>query len=595
MPRLAVAALCLAILAPSAVRAALPSLPSFGKDDTQEARVAIEFVGVEGPLLENVRALSSLHRLSASPELDAEMIGRLVQRAPAEAQTALRPFGYYDPEVTTGLTEREGRWYAVVKIVPGTPVMLVDQSVEVTGPGRDEPFMKRALERSTLRTGRQLSHPAYDQVKGDLLRTALGNGYLDAEFTTSELAVDPAARTARARISLATGERYRFGPTTIEQNVVRDSLMRRYLRYREGDWYSAEALLRTQFALDDSQYFSLAEVLPAERDRQSRVVPIRITSEKNRRHVYTIAAGYGTDTGARAKLGWEDRRFNDRGHRLRAQVLTSGIEDSVSLTYAIPWEDPALEKLSFELRGFTEQNADVETSGGTFKVGLTQVRGRWQRVLSVTLDSTEDKVRTASGVDRKSSLLLVPGITFARLPPDFLGTNAVPTGFRAEVLASTSALGSDTNFTRVDVRDDRRFRLNADWQIYLRAEIGASVVGDFEELPAQYRFFAGGDQSVRGYGYEELSPVDADGNKVGGRHLLTATFELQRNLPRNLVGAVFVDAGNAFDNFGDPLEYSAGIGLRYRLPFLSVGIDVAQSISDSSRSPRFHINFTPEF
>jgi len=600
MPRLLVAALCLAFLAPSAARAALPSLPTFGKDKEVESKVAIEFVGVEGALLENVRALSSLHRLSASPELDGEMVGRLVQRAPAEARDALKPYGYYDPEVTTGLTEKEGRWYAVVKIDPGKPVMLVDQSVEVTGPGRDEPFIKRALERSPLRTGEQLSHPAYDQLKGDLLRAALGHGYLDAEFTTSELAVDPAARTARARISLATGERYRFGATTIEQNVVRDSLMRRYLRYGEGDWYSAEALLRTQFALDDSQYFSLAEVLPAERDRQAHIVPIRITSEKNRRHVYTISAGYGTDTGARAKLGWEDRRFNDRGHRLRAQVLTSGIEDSVSLTYAIPWQDPALEKLAFELRGFTEQNADVETSGATFKVGLTQVRGRWQRVLSVTLDSTEDKVTTAAGggspqVDRKRSQLLVPGIAFARLPPDFLGTNAVPTGLRAEVLASTSQLGSDTNFTRIDVRDDRRFRLTDDWYIYLRAEIGASFVGDFEELPAQYRFFAGGDQSVRGYGYEELSPVDANGNKVGGRHLLTGTFELQRNLPKNLVGAVFVDAGNAFDKFGDPLEYSAGIGIRYRLPFLSVGLDVAQSISDTSRSPRFHINFTPEF
>jgi translocation and assembly module TamA len=602
MSRLLVAALCLAFLVPSAARAALPSLTGFGKNEKDgkgETRVAIEFVGVEGALLENVRALSSLHRLSAAPELDDEIVGRLVERAPAEARDALRPYGYYEPKVTTELTEKEGRWHAVVKIVPGAPVQLVDQAVEVTGPGRDEPFMKRALERSALRTGEQLSHPAYEQLKGDLLRTALGRGYLDAEFTTSELVVDPVARTARARISLATGERYRFGATTIEQSVIRDSLVNRYLRYREGDWYSAEALLRTQFALDDSQYFSLAEVLPAERDRQARIVPIRITSEPNRRHLYTIAVGYGTDTGARGTLGWEDRRLNDRGHRLRGQVLTSGVEDSVGLTYIIPWKDPALEKLSFELRGFTEQNADVETTGGTFTVGLTQVRGRWQRVLSATLDSTEDKVTTGSGasaqVDRRSSLLLVPGITFARLPPDFLGTNALPTGFRAEVLASTSALGSDTNFTRFDVRDDRRFRLNADWQIYVRAQIGASVVGDFEELPAQYRFFAGGDQSVRGYGYEELSPVDADGNKVGGRHLLTGTFELQRNLPKNLVGAVFVDAGNAFDNFGDPLEYSAGIGLRYRLPFLSVGIDVAQSISDTSRSPRFHINFTPEF
>ncbi len=600
MPRPAVAALCLAILLPSAARAAFPSLPSFGNGDEDEAKVAVEFVGVEEPLLGNVRALSSLHRLSASPELDAEMVGRLVQRAPDEARSALRPFGYYDPKVTTGLTEREGRWYAVVKIEPGEPVMLVEQSVEVTGPGRDEPFMRRALGRSTLRSGTQLNHPAYDQAKGELLRAALGNGYLDAEFTASELIVDPAARTARARITLATGQRYRFGPTTVEQNVVRESLMQRYLRFQEGDWYSAEALLRTQFALDDSQYFSLAEVLPGERDRQALVVPIRITAEKNRRHVYTISVGYGTDTGARAKAGWEERRFNDRGHRVRAQVLTSSVEDSVGLTYVIPWEDPALEKLSFDLRGFTEQNADVETSGGTFTVGLTQVRGRWQRVMSVTVDSTEDKLTTTAGggaprVERKDSLLLVPGLVFARLPPDFLGTNALPAGFRAEVLASTEELGSDTNFTRVSIRDDRRFRLNAEWAVYVRAEVGASVVGDFQELPAQYRFFAGGDQSVRGYGYQELSPVDADGNKVGGRHLLTGTLELQRNLPRNFVAAVFVDAGNAFDKFGDPLEYSAGIGVRYRLPFLSVGIDVAQSISDTSRSPRFHINFTPEF
>jgi translocation and assembly module TamA len=599
MLRPALAALCLATFAPLPAFAALPSLPGFGKDEEKDRRIAVEFVGVEDPLLANLRALSSLHRLADSPELDAEMVGRLVQRAPEEARAALRPFGYYEPRISTELTEREGRWFAVVTIEPGPPVMLVDQSVEVTGAGRDEPFMRRALERSALRTGEQLSHSAYDQLKGELLRAALGNGYLDAEFTTAELLVDPAARTARAKLQFATGQRYRFGPTTIEQNVVRQGLVRRYLRYREGDWYSAEALLRTQFALDDSQYFSLAEVLPAERDRQSLVVPIRVTADRNRRHVYTIAVGYGTDTGARGTLGWEDRRLNPLGHRLRAQVRASRIEDSVTLTYAIPWTDPALEKLSFELKAFTEQNADVETSGGTFKVGLTQVRGRWQRVLSVALDATEDKLTTGSGssavVDRKRSQLLVPGITFARLPPDFLGTNAVPTGFRAELLASTSQLGSDTNFTRIDLRDDRSLRINEDWSIYLRAELGASVVGDFEELPAQYRFYAGGDQSVRGYGYEELSPVDANGNKIGGRHLFTATFELQRDLPRNFVAAVFMDAGNAFNTFGDPLEYSAGIGLRYRLPFLSVGLDVAQSVSDTSRSPRLHINFTPEF
>ncbi len=587
-------ALCLATLGGIS-----PAAAAEKKKDESEAKIDVQFAGVEGAILENVKALSSLHRLSASPELDDEMVGRLAQRAPAEARGALRPFGYYEPQVATELKQAGDHWQATVTIDPGRPVMLVEQQVEVTGSGRDEAFMRRALAGSPLRTGERLSHQAYEQLKGELLRAALGHGYLDARFTRGELLVDPATYMARAHVTLDTGERYRFGPTTIEQNVLRESLIRRYLRYHEGDWYDAEALLRTQFAFDDSQYFSVVEVLPAERDRSTRIVAMRISFEPNRRHLYTIAVGYGTDTGVRGTVGWEDRRLNRGGHRLQAKIRASEIETSAGLAYIVPWTDPALEKLAFELRGFREQRGDVETSGTTFKVGLTQVHGRWQRVLSVAVDRTQDEVTTTSGgstsVNESLSTLLVPGITYAYLPPDFLGVNAVPRGFRVELLASTENLGSDTNFTRIVMSDERRIRLADNWRLYLRGQIGASAVGEFEELPASYRFFAGGDQSVRGYGYQELSPVDADGNKIGGRHLMTGTIEVQRDLPKNLVAAVFMDAGNAINKFGDPLEYSVGIGVRYRLPFLSIGIDVAQSISEPERSPRFHINFTPEF
>jgi translocation and assembly module TamA len=229
---------------------------------------------------------------------------------------------------------------------------------------------------------------------------------------------------------------------------------------------------------------------------------------------------------------------------------------------------------------------------------LTQVLGNWQRVLSLTVDDTRDEVTTTTGsttaVSLSRSQLLVPGISYALLPPGFLGINAVPRGLQAELLGSTTALGSDTDFTRLLIHDERRFRLADRWYLQLRAELGTSAVGDFQELPAQYRFFAGGDRSVRGYAYEELSPVDADGNRIGGRHLVTGSIELQRELPRNFVAAVFVDGGNAVNDFGDRLEYSAGVGLRYRLPFLSIGFDVAQSLSEPDRSPRLHLNFTPE-
>ena len=461
-----IVALCLATLT-WLPKAGAAELFGIGSNENKDAKVQVEFTGVEGPLLENVRALSSLHRLSTPRNSTQRSVGRLAQRAPGEARTALRPFGYYEPKVETGLTEADGNWKVSVAIDPGSPVTLVEQQFDITGPGREEKFLPRHYARSQLKTGERLSHLAYDQLKGDLLRTALGNGYLDAEFTSAELLVDPAARTARARVTLETGERYRFGPTIIEQSSLREGLVRRYLRYKEGDWYNAEALLRTQFALDDSQYFSLVEVLPEERDRERKTAAVRITSESNRRHLYTIAAGYGTDTGARGTLGWEDRRFNRAGHRVRAQIRASDIESSVGVAYIIPWTDPALEKLSFELRGFDEQHGDVETSGTTFKVGLTQVRGGWQRVLSVTADKTEDTVTTSSGgstlVDRNRQTLLVPGITYARLPPDFLGVNAIPRGFQVELLASTETARIRHQFHAR--RRQRRAALPADGQV----------------------------------------------------------------------------------------------------------------------------------
>ena len=127
----------------------------------------------------------------------------------------------------------------------------------------------------------------------------------------------------------------------------------------------------------------------------------------------------------------------------------------------------------------------------------------------------------------------------------------------------------------------------------MRAEIGTSFVADFSELPGSQRFFAGGDNSVRGFGLNELSPVDANGEKTGGRHLLVGSVEIVRDLPRNFGVAVFFDAGNAMDKLGDPVEYSAGIGIRWRIPVVTVGIDVAQAISEPGLQPRLHLNISP--
>ncbi len=561
------------------------------------AVIRVEVRGVESSLRNNVVAFLGLSRFSGSADLDQDTVDRLALRAEGEARAALRPFGYYEPSVEVTVEPIAGGWQATLTIEPGEPVMLVAADVSIVGPGREEPFLTEVLARSPLRVGERLSHPDYESLKGELQRTAFSFGYLDASWARAEIAVDLASREARITLKIDTGERYRFGPTTIAQDIIDPGLVKRFLRYREGDWFDAAKLLRTQFALDDSQYFSVVEVLPEARDRSALVTPIRINAQAKDRHRYTVGAGYATDTGPRLTLGWLNRRVNHHGHRLGIEVTFAEVYRVLQTSYTIPWEDPALEQLQFRLRAGQEERGDIETTGATFLAGLTQVRGRWQRVLFANLDYQSDSVSgdstSVSENLENRNLLVVPGISYGRLRPGFIRGDDAGRQLYAELLGSGDFLGSNSDFLRFRVRNEQRWSLGGPWHLIARGEFGTSAVGDFQELPAKYRFFAGGDRSVRGYGYDELSPIDENGNRVGGRHLIVASLEVEHDLPRNFAVAAFVDVGNAFNDFGDPLEYSAGIGIRYRLPFLSVGVDVAKSLSEPDRNPRLHLNFTP--
>jgi translocation and assembly module TamA len=243
------------------------------------------------------------------------------------------------------------------------------------------------------------------------------------------------------------------------------------------------------------------------------------------------------------------------------------------------------------------------------------VRGDWQRVFFASLS----RVRTATANTGRenpldtSDTLVIPGISLASVPRGYLGEALFSRGLLAELRGSTQNLGAPDDYLQLRIEGERAFDIAPQWHFFVRGQLGATWVSATENLPGTERFFAGGDRSVRGFGYTDLSPTDELGAKVGGRHLLTATAEVIRDLPRNFGIAAFVDAGNAFDNFGDPLQYSAGIGLRLRLPVVTLGIDIAQPLTnpacrslrpdprcgvengfDNPSGPRLHLNFSPK-
>jgi translocation and assembly module TamA len=557
-----------------------------------QADVTIEITGIRAELENNVRAFLSLTRYEDRDDIAPDTMARLARRIPIETRRALEPLGYYQPTIEYSFVPAGNDWRVSIAVQAGRDVRISAVDMAVTGPGAENEEIKKLLARRDLRPGRRLNHGTYEQVKASLLRTATGQGYLDARYTSNELVIDTQERRAMIELKLETGSLYRFGPITVQQDAILDSAMQRLLRMREGDPYTVDALLRTQYVLDDTQYFANVEIESGERDRERLIVPVSIRAQPNLRHRYAASVGYATDTRLRGRLTWDNRRVNEKGHRMQVGLIGSSIVEEASVRYIVPVMDIALEKLDFSLLTRNEELGDTLSKKDELAAGLTQVLGRWQRVVFLRLSNEETILPDSTQTD----FLLIPGISFSTLPVRAgITTELLRYSLFAELTGSPNTLGSDASYLRFRLQGERIFDLSDLWHLRLRGELGTSEVADFSELPASQRFFAGGDNSVRGFALNELSPKDDEGNNIGGKHLLVGTVELERQLPRNFGVAVFADAGNAFNDFGDALEYSAGLGVRWHVSVASIGVDVAQALSESGRTPRLHLHISTLF
>jgi translocation and assembly module TamA len=610
------------------------------------AGVTITVSGVSDPLRSNVLAYLSFTRYQSSKHLTPDTVDRLESRIGREVQSALRPFGYFQPKVRSSVRPSgPGNWRVTITIDPGQPVILKRVDVRVVGPGAGKRLFTRITSHLPFHVGEPLNQAEYDSVKGDLLRTAATYGYLDATLTHHDLLVDPGTHTAGIALELDTGTRYRFGATTVQQSAVSEKLVRRYLRYREGDPFDLTEVLRTQFALDDAEYFSDLEVLTGTPDRVSHTVPVSIHADPSRPNVYSFAAGYATDTGARGIVSWQDRRVNSYGHKMSVDIEAAQVTKySLQSRYIIPIGDPAVENLT--LAGTVEQRQLADVDARTISIGpsVTRVTGRWQTVWFVNgVHATGTVQTTASGTLNSSNVcvpgsvqpgtacsskvtiglptndMLVPGVDVASVPKGYLGEPMFQHGFFAELRGSQGAFGSKANFMQIHLQLERVFAIAPKWHLLLRDELGATVAAHFQDMPPVMRFFAGGEGSVRGFAYNDLSPTQqyctsdntvCDQAKAGGKDVFTGTVEFDRDLPRNFGIAAFFDYGNAFNHLGAQcdavadvspprqechglIQYGAGLGFRVRLPVLTLGIDIGQPLSQSG-SPRLYINFSPK-
>ena len=521
-------------------------------------------------------------------QYDPSEVERLAKQGEEDIRKALQPFGWYNPVISSKLEGKEPDWTVTYQVDAGPETDIARIDILIAGEGKDYAALQKIVARPRLKTGERLKHENYEALKARLLQAANSGGYLDAGFSRRELRVDVDSNSAEVLLTLDTGPRWFFGEVTIEQDGrLKDSLLRRYVKIVPGEPFDSGKVLQTQFALTDLDYFKLVEMEPQKgKAGADRRIPVVVHTTSKQPRVYKFGVGYGTDTGPRALAGVEFRRLNDDGHKLRLTLQPSQNISTAIAEYRIPVGHTPGDAVSFTSQGLKQDFQGIHENLWSLGTAYNQQDGNWQKRYYLTYASDEYNLQNEDG---ETSKLLTPGISLSRTE---VNDPIFPKrGWFAflDLHGGTTYALSDTDFIEGLIRLRGVYPLSPKVRLLGRVEEGAVLVAGFDHLPPSQRFFAGGDESVRGYAYHSLAPHDAQGNLIGGHYLTTGSIELNWDVYKSYGLAVFGDAGGADDVPQVELHYGAGIGFRYRLPFGAVAIDLAHPFDRGDEPVRLHL------
>ena len=556
-----------------------------------QINVTIEIHGVSKPVEDNIRLLLSIQQQKDHLLMTEGRLLRLHKKSPEEIRKALQPFGYYRPVIESTLDQASPEvWQIRYDIDPGPPLLIAEFDFKLIGEIRDDEKFQSFIQDPPLKKGDIFNHVVYEDLKSSLAKLASMRGYFGARFIEHRVEIDLDAYEARIRLSYEGIARYHFGEVQLEQDVIEPELLRRYIPFERGDPYTLDQLIELQQALNDSDYFQTVEVSPGEPQPGSNEIPITVKLTPRKRHRFSIGLGFGTDTGARAKFNWEVPRVNTHGHRFDASTQVSQIGYRAVANYRIPVLNPRTDQLIFTGGIINEDTDTSESTVRTIGASLKHRRGEWREVISLNYQNEVYTVANDSG----DSNLLLPGISWSRIWGDNFIYAVDGLRFDLELRGASNQVVSDADFFQQQAKLKFITALNQQNRMIARGTIGSTWTPDFDILPASIRYFTGGAQSVRGYAYQSLGPVDASGEVTGGKYLVVGSIEFEHSFKNKWGIAAFYDVGNAINDISDDLYKGAGVGVRWKSPVGPVRIDLASAISLEGNPWRVHITIGPD-
>lgn len=527
---------------------------------------------------------------------DEEALLRFSRGAVEQARKAAQALGYYQAQIDSQVKpspKADKGPQLVLSIEPGEPVRLREVTVRVEGPA-SEMTAFRVPSSKALRPGAVLNHGNYEDAKRLIQNQASRYGFFSGHFLRQRLAVDPAAGVADIELVYDSGPRYQLGKVRFEGDAPFDeSLLQRMVPFKQGTPYDSELIAELNNALQSSGYFEGVRVDAAPTAAVAQSIPVEVQLQIRKPRTMGLGLGFSTDVGPRGKANWTRHWVNPQGHSYGLETELSAPRQNVGLWYDIPLDPPLTDKLRFAGGYQNEEIAGTDSLSKLLTVGPewhSKLPSGWQRVVSLKWQREEYRLGDDSGL----STLLMPGVSYSYLRSD----NRIDphNGYRLQFDAQVAKEGllSDTNLLHGNVLLKGLTTVAQNHRFLGRVQFGGSATNGYKSVPPSLRFFAGGDQSVRGYDYQTLSPKNADGDRIGGRYLVAASAEYQYSIAEKWRLATFVDQGNSFNSLELPsLKTGVGFGVRWVSPVGPLRLDLAKALDDDG-GIRLHFSMGPE-
>ncbi len=516
---------------------------------------------------------------------------------------SLQAMGYYDPDVSITVDKTKAPWHVIIAVQPNEPVRIEKISIQVVGPAKDNAEFKELINSKSPAVGDVLHHGVYEALKKSILGAGQKLGYFDGVMSTHTVEVDTQKHTVSISLRYSSGQRYQFGRVESDEDQFDVALINSLRPFNEGDFFDLSLLQKFQGALQQTRFFSSVIVRPKLEEAADKRIPLSIKMYPAKRHSFDVGMGYSTDTQERVSLIWRSPKLNRHGHSQETRLEYSPINPSGRISYNIPLTHPLNDILHLSVRLENNDFGDINSLQQELGVRREyRTADAWVRTYSLR---ALDESWSVAGL-HKDNRYLLPGVTFSHKRRQ--GSLVDPTaGFSqlyrleggAENMGSSMDLLLGYGLFTLVSTPAQGHRLVA------RAELGAVIVadGDRANLAPSLSFFAGGSQSIRGFGYQSLGNevVVTRSNStektitVGGDRLLTASLEYQYYWNDTWRSAVFIDAGDAFDKGEFEANYGAGFGIHYLTPVGAIKIEIANSLSEDNPQWRLHINIGAEF